>query len=131
MKDFSSTAEVARKVRSALDASDLDAFAELLDPDVYWGPPGDDRSGCHNRSEVIDWYGRARGRGMRGRVVELVAGEGAVLVGIAVRGTPAARDRGGQLLRWQVLKLRDGKVVEIRGYERRDEAAASAKVAPE
>ena len=31
---------ITESVRAALDAEDLDAFADLLDPRVAWGAPG-------------------------------------------------------------------------------------------
>jgi hypothetical protein len=34
---------IAAKVRVALEAADLEQFADLLDPRVTWGAPGDPR----------------------------------------------------------------------------------------
>ena len=118
--------EVARRVRAALDDADLAAMRDLLHPDVQWGPPGDDRSGCHNRDEVLAWFQRARDAGARGEVAELVARGDKLLVGLWVRGTPAAVERGGEADRWQVLTLRAGRIIDIRGFERRADAVAFA-----
>ena len=107
---------------------DLSAFGDLLDPDVSWGAPDDPVSGCHNRDQVIAWYNRARAQGMEGRVCEVAAGADALLVGTEVRGTQEADDAGGTVERWQVLKIRDGKVYDIRGYTDRHEAATQAGV---
>jgi ketosteroid isomerase-like protein len=121
--------DLASKVRQALDSADLSAFADLLDPGVTWGPPDDNVSGCHNRDQVIAWYGRARAEGMHGEVTEVVVGADALLVGLRVGGTAEAVEAGGVAERWQVLKLRHGKVTDIRGFPDRAEAAARAGVA--
>ena len=115
-------------VRRALEGDDLGAIGELLDPDVYWGPPDDDRSGCHNREEVIAWWGKARQAGATAEVTEVVAGDDTVLVGLRVRRGGDPVDDSGWL-RWQVLRIRHGLVVDIRGYEERALAAARAGVA--
>lgn len=119
---------LASRVQDVLDAADLTAFAELLDPDVRWGAPGDDEWGCHNRDQVIAWYNRARGQGMAGRVTEVVVGDGALLVGLEVTGTGEAEEAGGAAERWQVLRVRDGRVFDIRGYPDRSEAATQAGI---
>lgn len=116
------------KVQEALNAADLSGFSELLDPNVTWGPPGDAVSGCHNREEVIAWYGRARAEGMRGQVTEVVAGDDVLMVGLRVEGTGEALDAGGVAERWQVLRVRGGRVVDIRGYPDRGEAASAAGI---
>lgn len=121
---------LASKVETVLNAADLSAFSELLDPGVTWGPPGDDLSGCHNRDEVIAWYNGARAQGMSGQVTEVVIGGDALLVGLRVTGTEEANEAGGFAERWQVLQVRGGRVVDIRGYSNRSEAAASAGVRP-
>lgn len=121
--------DLASKVEAALNAADLSAFAALLDPDVNWGPPGDAVSGCHNRAQVVTWYERARAGGMSGQVTEVVAGEGVLLVGLRVEGTEEARQAGGVAERWQVLRVRQGRVVDIRGYPDRGAAAAAAGIA--
>ena len=45
---------------------------------------------------------------------------------MSVRGTENARDRGGAALRYQVLTIRSGKVVEIVGFDDRTEALSYA-----
>ena len=121
-------ADLASKVPGALNAADLSAFSQLLDPGVTWGRPGDAASGCQNRAEVIAWYSRARAEGMAGEVFEVVLGDGALLVGLRVTGTQDARESGGVAERWQVLRVRGGRVVDIRGYPDRAEAATQAGI---
>jgi hypothetical protein len=121
-------AELAVRVQQVLETEDLAAFSELLDPAVQWGPPDDTKSGCHNRAQVIAWYSRARAEGMTGRVTEVVVGDGALLVGMQVTRPAGGADEAESTGRWQVLRVRDGLVVDIRGYPERDQAAGQAGV---
>lgn len=137
MPDSDVSAALAAKVRQALDSADVSAFADLLDPNVSWGPPDDAVSGCHNRGEVVAWYERARAEGMRGTVTEVAIGAEALLVGMCVTGRgdgdgAGVGDGEGPAVaanRWQVLRLRQGRIVDIRGFDDRAEAAARAGVA--
>lgn len=115
------------RVRSALESGDLDAIAELLDPRARWGAPdGPDDADCHNRDQVIAWWARARAAGARAVVTEVTAGAGALLVGLEVTGTLAAREAGGTARRWQVLTVRGDRIADIRGFD--DRTAAAARV---
>jgi hypothetical protein len=58
----------------------------------------------------------------------VTAGPGTLLVGLDVTGTPAARDAGGTVQRWQVLTVKGGRITDIRGFDDRMEAAARAGV---
>jgi hypothetical protein len=118
---------LAEQIRVALQSADLDAYEELLDPDVSWGPPDDQVSGCHNRSEVLAWYRRGRDSGVRAEVVETVVSKDTILVGLKVRGSSGEADGSDELDRWQVLTIFNGRVKDIRGFEDRDEAVARMK----
>jgi hypothetical protein len=111
---------LAQQVRIALEAADLSAFRDLLDPDVHWGPP--DAPGCKNRDQVLAWYLRGRESGARAHVSEVVVLGDRILVGMTVRGTEEARERGGVALRWQVLTVSGGRVVDIVGFGDRNDA---------
>jgi hypothetical protein len=117
--------ELARKVKLALEAADLIAFAELLDSRVRWGPPGDPSPPCQTRDQVIAWYERAKSSGMTASVGEVQLVAGRVLVELVVSGPGQTRGRTGQA-RWQVLTVRDGRVVDIAGFEQELEAVAWA-----
>ena len=113
--------ELAGKVRAALEAADLDGYRDLLDPGVTWGAPDDPRPACTNRDQVLDWYRRGRARGVRARVTETAVGVDRILVGLEVAdGDPA----GVRSQRWQVLGVRSGRIVDIRGFEDRETALA-------
>jgi len=132
MPDASATgepAELAGRVRLALESGDLDAIRDLLDPSARWGAPqGPHEADCQNRDQVVAWWASARAAGARAVVTEVTTGAGTFLVGLEVTGTPAAREAGGAVERWQVLTLRGDRIVDIRGYDDRAAAAARAGV---
>ena len=115
--------EIGERVRAALNDADLRTVRDLLDADVQWGPPGDSGWGCHNRAEVLDWFQQALNSGVRAEVSELVVRDGKLLIGLRVRGRGAATATDE---RWQVMTLRAGRIVDIRGFEERVAAAAFA-----
>lgn len=122
---------VAEQVRSALEAADLSAFRELLDPNVRWGAPGDPSSACRNRAQVLSWYQRGRDAGVRARVSEVVAlDERTILVGLQVARNPSALESGSEVERWQVLTVDGGRIVDIVGFEERSDAVAPALALP-
>jgi ketosteroid isomerase-like protein len=114
--------EIAVLVRKALAAEDLAAFTELLDPAVTWGAPGSRNPSCKNRNQVLAWYQRGRDAGVRGSVYDVEVLGDRLLVSISVRGTENANERGGAALRFQVLTVRSGKVVDIVGFDDKAEA---------
>jgi hypothetical protein len=122
-------AELAEKVRSALSTGDLDTYRDLLAPDAHWGAPEQPRWGCHSRGQILDWYKQSQKNGMAATIDEVVAGSGAILVGMTVRGTIGAEQAGGSVTRWQVFTVIDGQIVDIAGYDNRPEAAEKAGVA--
>lgn len=116
--------EVAEQVRKALVAEDISAYSELLDPNVTWGAPGARNPTCKNRNQVLGWYERGRDAGVRGSVYDVeVLGE-RLLVSMSVRGTENAQKRGGTALRFQLLTVRNGKIVDIVGFDDKAEALA-------
>ena len=121
--------ELTERVRFALESGDLDAIRDLLDPSARWGAPeGPHEADCQNRDQVVAWWASARAAGARAVVTEVTTGAGTFLVGLEVTGTPAAREAGGAVERWQVLTLRGDRIVDIRGYDDRAAAAARAGV---
>ena len=113
--------QLASQVRQAMAAEDLSAFSELLHPDVTWGAPGAD-PGCRSRGQVLAWYQRGREAGVRGSVFDVEVMGDRLLVSMSVRGTEDAQERGGKALRYQVLTVRDGRVVDIVGFDDKAEA---------
>jgi len=115
----------------AFETADLASFADILDPAVRWGPPGDPTPPCQTREQVLEWYERAKESGARAQVSEIAVLGDRVLVGLVVAGTGEARIRGGHAGRWQLLTVRAGRIVDIVGFEQKDEAIAWASgIAP-
>ncbi len=121
--------QLAAQVRSALEGADLDAYADLLDPDVRWGPPGHPVPPCRSRAQVLAAYRRGREANTRARVIETVVAGDKILVGLKVART-ATRPAGATSDRWQVLMVRDGHIIDIAGFGDRDEAASWAGLVP-
>jgi ketosteroid isomerase-like protein len=116
-----SNADIARRGFEAVARGDLDAVAELLDPDVKWhgGAPGP--GSCHNRDEALEFIRRARAAGRMGQLEDVVdAGDRVVVV---------MRPPSGDL-RANVTTFRDGKVVEMQAYERVAAALEAVGIAP-
>jgi ketosteroid isomerase-like protein len=118
--------ELAVQVRKALAAEDVSAFAELLDPNVTWGAPGARTPTCKNRNQVLSWYERAQQGGVRGSVFDIDVLGDRLLVSLSVQGTGGAGERGGTTLRFQVLTVRDGRIVDIVGFDDKADALSYA-----
>ena len=101
---------------------DVSAYADLLDPDVTWGAPGARTPTCKNRHQVLDWFQRGQDAGVRGSVHDVEILGDRLLVSMGVRGTEEAQERGGTVLRFQVLTVRNGKIVDIVGFDDKAEA---------
>jgi ketosteroid isomerase-like protein len=127
---LSATERIAQQVVAALAAADLSAFSDLLDPRVRWGAPDDPSPPCQSRSQVLAWYQRGRDAGVRATVCETVAAGDRILVGLRVAGPQSAPEPGGEANRWQVLTVRDGRIVDIVGFDERRDAAARAGLRP-
>jgi len=119
---------LAKQVRAALESANLSAFSDLLDPDVRWGAPGARRPACRNRNQVLAWYERGKESGTEASVIDVSVLGDRLLVALTVRGSSEARERGGAALRWQVLTVKGGRVVDIVGFDDRAEALAHAGV---
>ena len=121
--------ELAAQVRKALAAEDVSAFADLLDPNVTWGAPGARNPTCKNRSQVLSWYKRGREGGVRGSVFDVEVLGDQLLVSMTLRGTKGAHERGGTALRFQILTVREGRIVDIVGFDDKAEALSHASSA--
>src|SRR5579859_6871228 len=120
--------ELASRLRAALGARDLDAYASLLDDNVRWGGEEETPDTCHSRADVRSWLARQQAQGLDTTVLEVQPGNDAILVGLSVR-RPSRGGYSRESTVHQVLKVRDQRVVDIRGYSSRLEAAAQAGIA--
>jgi hypothetical protein len=118
---------LANQVEGALDAADLEAFADLLDPNVEWGAPVDPAPACQNRQQVLAWYRRGRDAGTRARVVEVTILDDRILVGLMVTSSQGGAPADDEAERWQVFTVSLGRVVDIAGFDNRSDASAYRK----
>ena len=114
---------IAARIQTALGSADLAEFADLLHPDVRWGPPDDPNPGCTNRKQVLAWYRRGRAAGVRAEVVECQVFDCRILIGTRIWGRDEEQVADG-VERWQVFTVNGGQIVEIIGYDDRSEALA-------
>lgn len=123
-----SNIELAREGYAAMSRGDLEALAELLDPEVKWhGGNPDDEYACHNRQQALAWMRRrpARRAGPLPELIDVVeAGDRVVLI---MQPAPSAEDPQPQRTA-NLTTIRDGKVVEMVHYE--DAADALAALGP-
>jgi hypothetical protein len=113
---------LAARVRYAMEAIDLDEMARLLAPDARWGAPEQEVPTCRNAIEILSWYEMARANGIRADITEVtVVGEN-IVIGLIILAPAVGKKKAKDQERWQVLSVRDGRIAEIRGYQRRGEA---------
>ena len=115
---------LAAHVRYAMEAVDLDVMRELLAPNARWGAPEQDVPTCRNATEILAWYELARENGVRAEITEVKVVKDTIVVGLKILAN--AHTKAKVNTRWQVLSVRDGRIAEIRGYERRGEAMTFA-----
>jgi limonene-1,2-epoxide hydrolase len=109
----------------AMRRGDLDDVTRWLDPEITWRGVRDGAV-CRNRDEVVEMLqGSLEGR-LGADAVELVAGEGAAVLGAKV---PGLAEIGGVDLRGQlfnVFRVGCGRIIAVEDYARRDDALAAA-----
>ncbi len=119
--------QIAGQVQVALQTADLTGYRELLDPNVTWGAPDDMKPSCGNRDQVLAWYRSGRAKGVRANVIETVVRNEKILVGLSVFDGQSPSDSQDVANRWQILTVKNGLVVDIRGFEERDAAISRMK----
>jgi hypothetical protein len=73
---------------------------------------------------VPAWYRRGRAKGVRADVFETVVVNDKILVGLDIFDGQSSSESGSQTHRWQILTVKDGLVIDIRGFEARDVAVS-------
>jgi len=126
LDQMNQAAGIAERVKAAFEEADLSVFSDLLAEDVTWGAPDDPSPECKNRTEVLAWYQRGRKSGMRAQVSEIVTLGNRLVVGLKVTGNQAAEISDGAYERWQILTVSSGRIVDIVGFDTREEAMARA-----
>ena len=118
--------ELARAGYAAVARGDLDYVAGLLDPNVRWhGGDSSAEGACHGREQALEFMRAAAGRGVIGRLIDVID------VGDHVVVVMQPRARGGEQapLRANITTFRAGRIVEMVAYESPEAAMAAAGVA--
>ena len=124
---MTSTAEaVAERLREAFESEDLALLGPLLDPRVRWGGQEETEQTCHSRSDVLAWYGQAQAAGVTAQVAEAVVLDDAVVLALAMSGPARGPNAKRPGTVFQVFHLADALVIDIRGFQRREQAMAFA-----
>jgi limonene-1,2-epoxide hydrolase len=113
----------------AMRRGDLDDVKRWLDPNITWRSVRDTAI-CRNRDEVIDMLqGSLEGR-LGAEAVELIAADGAVVLGAKVPGLGEidGTDVRGQL--FNVFRVGCGRVIAVEDYARREKALQAAGAQP-
>lgn len=119
---------LAERIEAALAAGDLDQMARLLADDVRWGGEEDSEGTCHTRADVLGWYRRMITSAVLARPIERLVQPDAVIIGWDVSWPDG--EQGHPTLRYQVFRVVDGRVADIRGFPTKDEALAFAAGRP-
>ncbi len=109
--DTTQTQGIAERLRTAFETRDLFALAEILDPDVRWGGPEDTPQTCHNREDVLAWYGGLYGRGFRAEVIGVTVEPDRIVLALDV-----IRPNGETTRNQQVFTVAGGLIVDIRDH---------------
>jgi ankyrin repeat protein len=112
-------ADVANRLRAAMDADDLDQFAALLHPQARWGS-------CANRDQVLDWFRALHAAGVRLTVRDTVLQPDAILLELAVHNPEGASWPASPESVCQAFRVADGAIAEIRGYASVADALAAS-----
>ena len=100
----------------------VDAVVDLLDPKVEWLAATPGPWDCHDREQVLETFRRQYAHGVWADFGEPIEVGDTVILDVR----PYRRDEQGnktdQQRLWQVLTMRDGKIVRIQDYT--DQASA-------
>jgi ketosteroid isomerase-like protein len=116
--------ETARRGFEAALRGDLDAIAELLDPNVKWhGGDPSAPGACHNRREALAFMRQSEViRGGRVELVDVVGVDDKVVV---IMRVPSSGDEPAPPVA-NLTTFREGKVVEMVHYPNAADALAAA-----
>ena len=114
-----SNVELAQQGYEAVVAGDLETLREFFADDVKWhgGDPSAPGT-CTNRSQALEFIGRARANGTVGELVDVI--------GVGDQVVAVMRPPGADALRANLTTFRNGKFVEMVAFESPEAALAAA-----
>jgi hypothetical protein len=110
--DIEEAQAIAERLRSAFEQQDLGILAGVLDPDVRWGGEEDTPETCHNRADVLAWYGGLIDQGFRASVAAAAVEPDRIVLTLDV-----TRPGRGTSRNHQVFRIASGHIVDIRSYQ--------------
>ena len=120
--------EIAFDWMNAMRRRDVDALAELFDSDLAWIDVAGNLA-CDGRDQALAWVRSSPGDLNEIDAIELLANEEHVMFGVR---NHARHELAGVELEdgqsFNVLTLREGKIVRLRGHAHRDDALADAGI---
>ena len=120
--------EIAFDWMNAMRRRDVDALAELFDSDLAWIDVAGNLA-CDGRDQALAWVRSSPGDLNEIDAIELLANEEHVMFGVR---NHARHELAGVELddgqSFNVLTLREGKIVRLRGHAHRDDALADAGI---
>lgn len=125
-----SDVQLARRAWAAFARGDIAAASSVLDRDVRWEAVGDpDAEGaCHNREEAVAFIRRSLAEGVSAELLD-VHDAGDKLVAVIHAHAPPEGELPPEP-HGELLRVRDGKVIEMVVYPTVDEALAAAGLSP-
>lgn len=124
-------------VRAAYEAyahGDLTAMGEYVDAALEWtyldpGIPDPPPQVCHGRGELEAQVHRQAERGLTSELEEVIANGDRVMVCVHTPGIDVLRVHAADDRNYDVLTIRDGRIVAMRACHDRAEALALAGIA--
>jgi ketosteroid isomerase-like protein len=119
-------------IRGAYDAyarGDLGAMLAVVDPDLEWtyldpAFPNPEPQTRRGRQRLADGLRQQARRGLKSQVEELIGNEDKVLVTVRTPGADQFKARPTGDLNYDVLTIKDGRIVALRACRDRDQALA-------
>lgn len=123
-------------VRAAYDAylrGDIATMLTFVDADLEWtyldpGTADPQPQTCHGRGQLEFHARRLAERGLRSELEEVIANGDRVLATVHTPGLDARRERRADDRNYDVLTIRDGRIVAMRACRDRAEALALAGI---
>ena len=116
---------IAARIRTSLNARDIDTLRSLLAEKATWGEDPEGDSFCHDRNDVIRNLKRLLAEGVQATIVDTITGPHGIAAHLMVEWPNPETAREDRVDFFQVYIVPEGLVTEIHGHDNRDSALAS------